>query len=110
MEESYLDNLPIAELEHIFYQQDGAPPHNSQLVTNFLEDTFNRNWIGNNGPYLWPPRSPDLSVLDYFIWGTIKNQVYNTPLTTMEDCKERVRNAFNKLNNNNPSERQLTSK
>lgn len=92
-----MNNLPLAEHRQIFYQHDGAPPHNSFLVNNFLQETFYDKWIANNGPFLWPPRSPDLSVLDYFIWGTIKDIVYFNPVTTMEDCQARVRNAFESL-------------
>lgn len=93
----YLSNLPLAEHTQIFYQHDGAPPHRTVPVTNFLQATFYDKWIANNGPFLWPPRSPDLTVLDYFIWGTIKNVVYFNPVTTMEDCMARVRDAFDSL-------------
>lgn len=94
---NYLENLPLAEHRNIFYQHDGAPPHNAYLVNNYLQETFYDQWIASNGPFLWPPRSPDLSVLDYFIWGTIKNKVYESPLTTIEDCMQRVRNAFQNI-------------
>jgi hypothetical protein len=96
-ETDYLDNLPLAVRRNLFYQHDGAPPHGSYLIDNFLQNVFDDRWIANNGPFLWPPRSPDLSVLDFFIWGTIKNRVYNTPITTMEDCMQRVRHAFASL-------------
>lgn len=92
-----MNNLPLADHRQIFYQHDGAPPHNGFLVNNFLQETFYDHWIANNGPFLWPPRSPDLSVLDYFIWGSIKETVYFNPITTMEDCKAKVRNAFQNL-------------
>lgn len=72
LDNNYLENLPLAEHRQIFYQHDGAPPHNGHLVNTFLQEIFHDQWISNNGPFLWPPRSPDLSVLDYFIWGTIK--------------------------------------
>lgn len=98
MEINYLDNLPLADNRNLFYQHDGAPPHNSHLVNNHLQNLFYDQWIANNGPHLWPPRSPDLTVLDFFIWGAIKNKVYNTALTTMEDCMQRVRIAFEELN------------
>jgi hypothetical protein len=99
-ETDYLDNLPLAVRRNLFYQHDGAPPHCNYVIDNFLQYAFDGQWIANNGPYLWPPRSPDLSVLDFFIWGTIKNRVYDTPLTTMEDCMQRVRNAFTNLSQN----------
>jgi len=33
-------------------------------------------WIGRGGPIPWPPQSPDLSPLDFFLWGYIKNNGY----------------------------------
>lgn len=97
MDEQYLSTLPLAEHRQIFYQHDGAPPHRTFLVNNFLQATFYDQWIASDGPFLWPPRSPDLTVLDYFIWGTIKNIVYFNPVTTKEDCMARVRDAFASL-------------
>ncbi|PNF27274.1 hypothetical protein B7P43_G05160, partial [Cryptotermes secundus] len=31
--------------------------------------------IGRGGPVTWSPRSPDLTPLDYFLWGYVKNSV-----------------------------------
>ncbi|KAJ4442689.1 hypothetical protein ANN_04278 [Periplaneta americana] len=30
----------------------------------------------HNGPTRWPPRSPDITPLDFFLWGYVKNEVY----------------------------------
>lgn len=95
--DEYLYNLPLNDYRRLFYQHDGAPPHNSHSVSNFLDSVFHDQWIGNNGPFLWPPRSPDLSVLDFFIWGALKNKIYEQPLTTKEDCIRRVQEAFSSL-------------
>ncbi|CAH2013195.1 unnamed protein product [Acanthoscelides obtectus] len=89
LENNYLDNLPLADHRNIFYQHDGEPPHKGYLINNFLEAMFYDQGFANNGPFKWSPRSPDLTVLDYFIWGTIKNIVYQNPLTTLDDCKRR---------------------
>lgn len=97
LDNNYLENLNLEEHRKLFYQHDGAPPHNGYIVNNFLQQNFYDQWIANNGPFLWPPRSPDLSILDYFVWGTIKNKVYEVPLTTKEDCIQRVRDAFQNL-------------
>lgn len=90
--------MPLADHRNLFYQHDGAPPHNPYLVTSHLYNLFDDQWIANNGPHLWPPRSPDLSVLDFCIWGAVKNKVYNIPVTTMEVCMQRVRTAFEEFN------------
>ncbi|ERL87439.1 hypothetical protein D910_04831 [Dendroctonus ponderosae] len=58
-----------------------------------LISTANR-WLGRNGFQNWPPRSPDLTPLDFFLWGYIKGIVYHTLLTTSHDMKTRIRDAF----------------
>ena len=60
----------------VIFMQDRAPPHSSSFVTDVLNERFPDAWIGRVGPILWPPRSPDLSPLDFFLWGYIKNIVY----------------------------------
>lgn len=92
-----LDNLPLAELQAAWYQQDGAPPHNTRDVCRFLDETFYDQWIAYNGPQRYPPRSPDITPLDFYIWGTIKNMVYSTAPTTKQDLQRRVREAFRSL-------------
>ena len=65
--DNFLDRLNLetgARLQ--WYQQDGAPPHNYLSLREHLDITFPNSWIGRNGPIAWPPRSPDLSVLDFF--------------------------------------------
>jgi hypothetical protein len=46
----------------------------------------------------WPPRSPDLTPCDYFLWGFVKEAVYVWPLpTTSVDLKTRIRTAVNSV-------------
>lgn len=59
-----LDN--IRENGQIIFQHDGAPPHSSAAVTEFLNISFPNSWIGRFGPFKWPARSPDLTPLDFF--------------------------------------------
>ncbi|KAG8289720.1 hypothetical protein J6590_098624, partial [Homalodisca vitripennis] len=46
--------------------QDGAPPHYGLHVREYLNNIFPNRLIGRRGSIEWPPRSPDLSPLDYF--------------------------------------------
>jgi len=41
-----------------------------------MDENFLRRWVGRGGPTVWPPRSPDLTPLDFFAWGFIKDVVY----------------------------------
>ena len=36
---------------------------------------FGERVISRNGPFGWPPRSCDLTPLDYYLWGYIKSDV-----------------------------------
>ena len=72
----YLDMLKhyvVPQLEEfqprVVFQQDGAPPHWGLIVRDFLNETFPNRWIGRNCPTPWPPRSPDITPLDFFLWG-----------------------------------------
>ena len=63
------------------FQQDGAPPHWSLATRALLNTTFPGRWIGRAGAtdqnmLDWPPRSPDITPLDFFLWGYVKNDVY----------------------------------
>jgi len=43
----------------------------------------------------WPPRSPDATPCDFFLWGYIKVQVYVPPLpTSIPKLKVRIRTAI----------------
>ncbi|KAL7307837.1 hypothetical protein TKK_0000157 [Trichogramma kaykai] len=41
----------------------------------------------------WPAPSPDLSPLDFFYWGAIKEKIYNSEIRSMEDLEERITQA-----------------
>lgn len=79
--------------EEVWFQQDGAPPHFARQVRDSLNYIFGDRWIGRGGPVNWPARSPDLTPLDFFLWGFIKQKVMATAPTTPENMKNRIRQA-----------------
>ena len=46
--------------------------------------------LANSALFLWPPRSPDLTPLDFFFWGFVKCKVYKGPLP-VDGLKDRIR-------------------
>lgn len=92
-----LQHIPENVVPRLWYQHDGAPAHSTLNVRNCLDIRFPDRWIGRGGPQNWPARSPDLSLLDFFLWGFVKNSVYQTPPTTSADMKERIRDAFRQV-------------
>ena len=89
--EEYMDNVNL-EIRHlIYFQQDGAPPHQVQEVGTLLNRMFPGRWIANNGPIHWPARSPDLSPLDFFFWSYIKDELYKKKYRNIEELQMNIR-------------------
>ena len=73
---------------------DGAPPHFSCFVTGVLNERFSDAWIGRGGPIPWPRRSPDLSPIDFFLWGYIKNILYAEKIRNIQHLQDRITSAI----------------
>ncbi|XP_074026588.1 ionotropic receptor 8a isoform X2 [Leptinotarsa decemlineata] len=71
--------------------------HISNSVGQFLNMCFPNEDILRVGPQNWSARSPDLTCLDFFLWGYLKNEVFDTPSTILKNMKERVRDAFRRV-------------
>ena len=78
-------------LNSIVFQHDGAPPHIHQSVKELLENTFtSARIVSRHFPFSWPPRSPDLTPMDFFFWGYLKNKVYSHTIDNMDELKEAI--------------------
>ena len=49
--------------------QDGAKPHTAGTVLEWVAEKFVTHVISNLTDRVWPPKSPDLSPMDYWFWG-----------------------------------------
>ena len=85
-----LENVPLVIRENMWFQHDGAPAHFSNRARNHLNRSFGARWIGRGGPVAWPPRSPDLTPCDFFLWGTMKELVYDTPVDNEQTLIQRI--------------------
>lgn len=65
-----LEDLPIETRRNMYFMHYGAPPHFSVAVREHLSNVYPNCWIGREGPIAWPPRSPNLTPLDFYLWGT----------------------------------------
>ena len=78
----------------IIFQQDGAPPYWGLHVCELLNETFSNRWIGRDGPIPWTPRSPDITPLDFFLWGYVKDTVYRTKVRDMTYLRQKISSAI----------------
>lgn len=64
-----IQDVPEELRSSMWLQNDGCPAHFAVNVRRYLDQAYPNRWIGRLGPILWPPRSPDLNPLDFFLLG-----------------------------------------
>ena len=82
--------LKNIDLEDMWFQQDGATSHFAKKTIELLKEKFNDRIISRNSGVNWPPRSCDLTPLDYFLWGYLKSQVYRNNPQSIHDLKDGI--------------------
>ena len=93
----FLDNLSLEDYRTCWFQLDGAPAYCTGTVTTELFGMFDNRWFRRLGPWDWPARSPDLTPLDFYLWGDLKKKVYKTPVQSKQDLRQRVINCIEEL-------------
>ncbi|GFW41838.1 putative transposable element [Trichonephila clavipes] len=78
------------DVQELWFQQDGATCHTARATIDFLKDTFGDRLISRFGPVNWPPRSCDLTPLDYFLWGYVKSLVYVDKPQTLDHLEDNI--------------------
>jgi len=53
--------------EDFIFQQDGAPAHTAQRMQGFLQQNCSDFTQKDD----WPPNSPDINPLDFYVWGVM---------------------------------------
>ena len=69
----FFQKIGDTDMVNMWFQQDGATCHTAAETINLLKTKFGNAIISKNGPVNWPPRSCDLTPLDFFLWGYIKS-------------------------------------
>ena len=68
-----------------WFQQDGATPHIANITMKWLDHRFAGRLISRCCIPEWSSHSPDLNPPDFYLWGFLKDHVYqNNPQTIAE--------------------------
>ncbi|GFU79793.1 PC4 domain-containing protein [Trichonephila clavipes] len=86
----FLPELNNHDVQELWYEQDGATCHTARATIDLLKDTFGDRLISRFGPVNWPPRSCDLTPLDYFLWGYVKSLLYADKPQTLDHLEDNI--------------------
>ncbi|GFX32930.1 transposable element Tcb1 transposase [Trichonephila clavipes] len=87
----FIPPLNNHDVQELWFQQDGATCHTARATIDLLKDTFGDRLISRFGPVNWPPRSCDLTPLDYFLWGYVKSLVHADKPQTLDHLEDNIR-------------------
>ena len=77
------------------WTQDGAPAHTSKAIQSYLVRR-----LGSRGFWSkteWPPNSPNLNPLDFFIWGAVERTACATYHSSVAELKKSVEEHWAKM-------------
>ncbi|GFV21935.1 putative transposable element [Trichonephila clavipes] len=93
----FIPELNNHDVQELWFQQDGATCHTARATIDLLKDTLGDRLISRFGPVNWPPRSCDLTPLDYFLWGYVKSLIYADKPQTLDHSEDNIRRVIDDI-------------
>ncbi|GFS90709.1 DUF4817 domain-containing protein [Trichonephila clavipes] len=86
------------QISNVTFMQDGATSHSANPVKAILIQTFGEDRIISRlCRYPWPPRSPDLTPTDFWLWKYLKSRVYLSGSSSLSELKDAIRREVSSL-------------
>ncbi|XP_046868909.1 uncharacterized protein LOC124461437 [Drosophila willistoni] len=76
------------------FQQYYAPSHKAMATQDWMAENFHDHIT----PNLWPPSSPDLNLLDYYVWGVVERETNKHPHNTISSLKTAINTVMVNMN------------
>ena len=74
-----------------------ATCHAAEATLDVLCPVFKDRIISRRADVVWPPRSYDLTPLDYYLWGAIKDKCYADKPEINDALKDDIREAIDEI-------------
>ena len=85
------------DIGNIWFQQDGATCHTAEATLDVLRSIFEDRFISRKADIVWSPLSRDLTPLDYYLWGAIRDKCYACKSDTIDALKDNIREAIGEI-------------
>ena len=71
--------------------------HTAEVTLEVLRPVFEDHLISRRADIVWPPRSCNLTSLDYYLWCAVKDKCYVDKPETIDSLKDNIREAINDI-------------
>ena len=85
------------DIGNIWFQQDSATCYTAEATRDVLRTVFKDHFISRRADVVWPPRSCDLTPLDYYLWGALKDKYYADKPETIYALKDNILEAIGEI-------------
>ena len=97
MNEFVFTKIKEEDIGNIWFQQDGATCHTTEATLDVLRLVFEDHSISRRADVFWPPRSCDLTPLDYYLWCAVKGKCCDDKPKTIDALKDNIRKAIGEI-------------
>ena len=85
------------DIGNIWFQHDGATCYTAEARLDVLRPVFEDRIVSLRVDVIWPPQSCDLTPLDYYLWGAVKDKCYADKPETIDALKDNIHEAIGKI-------------
>ena len=71
--------------------------HTAEVTLDVLRPVFEDRIISRRTDVVWPPRSCDLTPLDYYLWYAVKDKCYADKPQTIDALQDNIREAIGEI-------------
>ena len=82
------------DIGNIWFQQEGSTCHTVEATLYVLRPVFEDRIISRRFDVIWPPRSCDMTPLDFYLYGAAKDKCYADKPETSDTFKDNIREAI----------------
>ena len=97
LNEFIFTHIKEEDIGNIRFQQYGSTCHTAEATLDVLRPVFDDRIISRRADVIQPPRSCDLTLLDYYLWGAVKDKCYADKLDTIDALKDNIREATGEI-------------
>ncbi|GFW14036.1 uncharacterized protein TNCV_3546251 [Trichonephila clavipes] len=86
-----VETFELVKVEPKLWREEKGERERARATIDLLKDTLGDRLISRFGTVNWPPRSCDLTPIDYFLWGYVKSLVYADKPQTLDHLEDNIR-------------------